>query len=39
MGEGTGEKGEPQLVIRCAFADFGKVQEALEMRKLSAAVR
>jgi transcriptional/translational regulatory protein YebC/TACO1 len=24
MGESTGEKGEPQLVIRCAFGDFGK---------------
>jgi YebC/PmpR family DNA-binding regulatory protein len=35
MGEGTGEKGEPQLVIRCAFADFGKLQEALEARKLT----
>ena len=23
MGEGTGEKGEKQLVIRCAFDDFG----------------
>jgi transcriptional/translational regulatory protein YebC/TACO1 len=23
MGESTGEKGEPQLVVRCAFADFG----------------
>ena len=34
MGEGTGEKGEPQIVIRCAFADFGKLQEALEARKL-----
>jgi YebC/PmpR family DNA-binding regulatory protein len=34
MGEGTGEKGEPQLVIRCAFADFGKLQEALEARKI-----
>ncbi len=32
MGESTGEKGEPQLVIRCAFADFGKLQEALETR-------
>jgi len=32
MGESTGEKGEPQLVIRCAFADFGKMQEALEAR-------
>ena len=35
MGESTGEKGEPQLVIRCAFADFGKLQEALEARGLS----
>jgi YebC/PmpR family DNA-binding regulatory protein len=32
MGEGTGEKGEPQLVIRGAFADFGRLQEALEAR-------
>jgi YebC/PmpR family DNA-binding regulatory protein len=35
MGESTGEKGEPQLVIRCAFADFGKLQEALEARGLT----
>ncbi len=35
MGESTGEKGEPQLVIRCAFADFGKVQLALEARGLT----
>ena len=32
MGESTGEKGEPQLVIRCAFSDFGKMQVALEAR-------
>jgi YebC/PmpR family DNA-binding regulatory protein len=32
MGESSGEKGEPQLVVRCAFADFGQVQEALEKR-------
>ena len=32
MGEGTGEKGEPQLVIRCAFADFGRLQKAIEDR-------
>jgi YebC/PmpR family DNA-binding regulatory protein len=32
MGEGAGEKGEPQLVIRCAFADFGRLQKALEDR-------
>ena len=34
MGEGTGEKGEKQLVIRCAFEDFGKLQHAIEQRKL-----
>jgi YebC/PmpR family DNA-binding regulatory protein len=34
MGEGTGEKGEPQVVIRCAFASFGHLQAALEERKL-----
>ena len=32
MGESTGEKGEPQLVLRCKFADFGQLQEALEAR-------
>ena len=32
MGESSGEKGEPQIVVRCAFADFGQVQEALEKR-------
>src|ERR1700712_1336253 len=35
MGEGTGEKGEPQLVIRCAFNDFGRLQAALEAHKLT----
>jgi YebC/PmpR family DNA-binding regulatory protein len=34
MGEGQGEKGEPQLVIRCAFASFGHLQTAIEERKL-----
>jgi YebC/PmpR family DNA-binding regulatory protein len=37
MGESTGEKGEPQLVIRCAFADFGNLQEALEKRGITPA--
>jgi YebC/PmpR family DNA-binding regulatory protein len=32
MGESTGDKGEPQLLIRCAFADFGRLQKALEDR-------
>jgi YebC/PmpR family DNA-binding regulatory protein len=35
MGDSTGEKGEPQLVIRCAFHDFGRLQEALERRGIA----
>ena len=35
MGESTGEKGEPQLVIRGAFADFGHLQLALESRGIT----
>ena len=35
MGDSTGEKGEPQLVIRGAFNDFGRLQEALEKRGLT----
>ena len=35
MGESTGEKGEAQLVLRCDFADFGKLQEALEARRVT----
>jgi YebC/PmpR family DNA-binding regulatory protein len=35
MGESTGEKGEPQLVLRCAFENFGKLQAALEARKIA----
>lgn len=34
MGETTGEKGEKQLLIRCAFTDFGKLQAAIEARGL-----
>jgi len=34
MGESTGEKGDAQLVIRCGFADFGRLQKALEDRKI-----
>ena len=34
MGETKGEKGEPQLLIRCAFSDFGRMQKALEDRGL-----
>ena len=35
MGESSNDKGEPQLVIRCAFANFGKLQEALEARGIA----
>ena len=35
MGESTGEKGEPQIVVRCLFADFGPVQKALEDRSIT----
>jgi YebC/PmpR family DNA-binding regulatory protein len=35
MGESTGEKGEPQLVLRCLFENFGKLQEALEARGIT----
>ncbi len=34
MGEGTGEKGERQVVLRCAFSDFGRLQAAIEERGL-----
>ncbi len=32
MGETAGEKGEPELLVRCTFADFGQLQRALEER-------
>jgi YebC/PmpR family DNA-binding regulatory protein len=35
MGDSTGDKGESQLVIRGAFNDFGKLQEALENRGIT----
>lgn len=35
MGEGVGEKGEKQIVIRCAFQNFGKLQMAIEGRGLA----
>src|SRR5688500_13136828 len=34
LGEGTGEQGEPVLVIRCGFSDFGNMQKALEEKGL-----
>lgn len=35
MGEGTGEKGEDIIVLRCAFTDFGKLQKALEDKNIT----
>jgi YebC/PmpR family DNA-binding regulatory protein len=35
MGESTGEKEEPLLVLRCAFSDFGHLQKALEDRGIT----
>jgi YebC/PmpR family DNA-binding regulatory protein len=35
MGESAGEKGEPQLVVRCTFAEFGHLQKALEDRGIT----
>src|SRR5204862_431801 len=35
LGDSTGEKGENQLVIRCEFSDFGKLQHAIEQRGLT----
>ena len=32
LGEGSSDKGEPQIIVRCAFADFGSLQKALEDR-------
>lgn len=32
LGEGSGEKGEKQIVLRCAFSDFGHLQSALEAK-------
>jgi YebC/PmpR family DNA-binding regulatory protein len=35
MGEATNDKGEKQLVIRCAFNEFGTMQKTLEERGLA----
>ena len=34
FGEGTSEKGENQLILRCNFTHFGQLQHALEEKKL-----
>src|SRR4030095_876396 len=35
MGEGSGEKNEPQLVARCNFEDFGTMQKARQDRRIT----
>jgi transcriptional/translational regulatory protein YebC/TACO1 len=35
MGDSTDDKGEPQIVARCPFPDFGRMQEALEKRNIT----
>ncbi len=35
MGESTNDKGEDQLVLRCAFNDFGTLQKAIEERGIT----
>jgi YebC/PmpR family DNA-binding regulatory protein len=37
MGESTNDKGEPEIVIRCAFGDFGQLQRAIEERGITPA--
>lgn len=34
MGEGSSENGEPQIVVRCAFKNFGTLQAAIEAKGL-----
>ena len=35
IGETTGEKSEPQLLVRSGFSDFGRLQKALEERGIT----
>jgi YebC/PmpR family DNA-binding regulatory protein len=35
LDDGESDKGEPQLLVRCAFADFGGMHHALEAKKLA----
>ncbi|MEP6645670.1 MAG: YebC/PmpR family DNA-binding transcriptional regulator [Saprospiraceae bacterium] len=35
MGESTDEDGKEIVVVRCAFADFGNMQKALEEKKIT----
>jgi YebC/PmpR family DNA-binding regulatory protein len=35
MGEGTSDKGEPQVIVRGAFSDFGRLQAGLEAQGIA----
>src|SRR3954451_22809515 len=35
LGEGTGENGEPVLIARVGFTDFGNMQKALEEKSIT----
>ena len=35
MGETLTDKGEPQVLVRCAFSHFGQLQKALEDRGIT----
>src|SRR4051794_9025200 len=35
MGEGSGEKGEKQIIVRSTFANFGQLQAAIEARGIT----
>jgi transcriptional/translational regulatory protein YebC/TACO1 len=35
MGESVSDKGDPQIVLRCAFPDFGRLQKAIEDRGIT----
>ena len=35
MGEGSNDKGEPQMIIRGAFSDFGRLQAAIEAQGIT----
>lgn len=35
LGEGSGEKGERQIILHCAFNDFGQLQHALEEKGIT----
>lgn len=35
LGDAVSDDGEPQLVLRCAFSDFGTLQQAIEARGIT----